>query len=224
MTRSSPYEFQSTHPRRVWQGDLNEKFAERVVSIHTPTQGVTTYGYIAVIVRMFQSTHPRRVWLMEYFHNTRVIGFNPHTHAGCDIARCHFFIFKKVSIHTPTQGVTIALVHPVHNYAGFNPHTHAGCDNQYTAFQVRRKGFNPHTHAGCDIPWNTCLNLYSVSIHTPTQGVTLKSICSPIIFLVSIHTPTQGVTLFLHLNPQYKIPCFNPHTHAGCDSISNNIL
>ena len=56
-------EFQSTHPRRVWQGDLNEKFAERVVSIHTPTQGVTTYGYIAVIVRMFQSTHPRRVWL-----------------------------------------------------------------------------------------------------------------------------------------------------------------
>ena len=44
---------------------------------------------------------------MEYFHNTRVIGFNPHTHAGCDVGddkRYERMIF--VSIHTPTQGVT----------------------------------------------------------------------------------------------------------------------
>ena len=93
---------------------------------------------------------------MEYFHNTRVIGFNPHTHAGCDIARCHFFIFKKVSIHTPTQGVTP------------------------------------------DFP----------SEEFPVG--------------VSIHTPTQGVTIIKDV--YHGIPRFNPHTHAGCDSISNNIL
>ena len=56
--------------------------------------------------------------------------------------------------------------------------------------------FNPHTHAGCDplppaFPFVTIL----VSIHTPTQGVTIGGWSSVININVSIHTPTQGVTL-----------------------------
>ena len=80
---------------------------------------------------MFQSTHPRRVWLEE--EKTPQIenpGFNPHTHAGCDtIYPVHINLSplfqsthprrvwpfkdieriqaKTVSIHTPTQGVTM---------------------------------------------------------------------------------------------------------------------
>ena len=154
---------------------------------------------------------------MEYFHNTRVIGFNPHTHAGCDIARCHFFIFKKVSIHTPTQGVTrepnlfkmpVCRFNPhthagcdvvkkrLHNKSqvsihtptqgvtdfrtilprcqqGFNPHTHAGCDYIVVMYQCAIKSFNPHTHAGCDLGWEERFPKIHVSIHTPTQGVTM---------------------------------------------------
>ena len=34
-----------------------------------------------------------------------------------------------------------------------------------------------------------------VSIHTPTQGVTLHKITTAQVPAVSIHTPTQGVTL-----------------------------
>ena len=32
--------------------------------------------------------------------------------------------------------------------------------------------FNPHTHAGCDNQSNNVFVYSSVSIHTPTQGVT----------------------------------------------------
>ena len=34
-------------------------------------------------------------------------------------------------------------------------------------------------------------------------------------FLVSIHTPTQGVTL--HRLLVLRSGCFNPHSHAGSD-------
>ena len=59
-----------------------------IVSIHTPTQGVTQNGECAV----------------------GLVCFNPHTHAGCDPVKpvdddCPY----TVSIHTPTQGVTQAV-------------------------------------------------------------------------------------------------------------------
>ena len=35
------------------------------------------------------------------------------------------------------------------------------------------RSFNPHTHAGCDYSYFVTLTYDNVSIHTPTQGVTL---------------------------------------------------
>ncbi len=58
------------------------------VSIHTPTQGVTIERQIT---------------------KQDAMGFNPHTHAGCDIDRQVERVLKGVSIHTPTQGVTCCL-------------------------------------------------------------------------------------------------------------------
>ena len=59
---------------------------------------------------------------------------------------------RKVSIHTPTQGVTsLRNIQPL-LYGCFNPHTHAGCDDDAAS----GKG-----------------DEYVVSIHTPTQGVTI---------------------------------------------------
>ena len=62
------------------------------------------------------------------------------------------------------------------------------------------------------------ISYFKVSIHTPTQGVTYirkyNAECSG----VSIHTPTQGVTTCV--KPSDVCPkSFNPHTHAGCDSV-----
>ena len=58
----------------------------RNVSIHTPTQGVTGGGFLFFLSRK---------------------SFNPHTHAGCDYGwHLDYSLTEKVSIHTPTQGVT----------------------------------------------------------------------------------------------------------------------
>ena len=55
----------------------------------------------------------------------------------------------------------------------FNPHTHAGCDLLLLALGRSSPCFNPHTHAGCDQAYKPNFSGVFVSIHTPTQGVTL---------------------------------------------------
>ena len=55
--------FQSTHPRRVWHTERYLQHPLRIVSIHTPTKGVTL---IRIVKRFFS------------------VCFNPHTHEGCD--------------------------------------------------------------------------------------------------------------------------------------------
>ena len=77
--------------------------------------------------------------------------------------------------------------------------------------------FNPHTHAGCDSTTLVVVSKTYVSIHTPTQGVTIVIFNGINISIVSIHTPTQGVTRASPDAP-LRTACFNPHTHAGCDS------
>ena len=57
---------------------------------------------------------------------------------------------SDVSIHTPTQGVTLAGFGSPDAILGFNPHTHAGCDWRVPKDGEDNTGFNPHTHAGCD--------------------------------------------------------------------------
>ena len=80
------------------------------------------------------------------------MGFNPHTHEGCDTSPSIPSSYDgTVSIHTPTKGVT---------------HTGFLYDNELC-----------------------------VSIHTPTKGVTQNLEDDKLFAYVSIHTPTKGVTL-----------------------------
>ena len=99
--------------------------------------------------------------------------FNPHTHAGCDLLVISLMLLAYVSIHTPTQGVT-ACNDDGASIARFNPHTHAGCDLLDMLGYGSFIGFNPHTHAGCDAVKSFLLDKSKVSIHTPTQGVTIN--------------------------------------------------
>ena len=188
-----------------------------VVSIHTPTKGVTL--------------HIPQSILQEGC-------FNPHTHEGCDLTQNNLKLFDYVSIHTPTKGVTrfgkyegivsilFQSTHPRrvwHSWTGntanrssFNPHTHEGCDmSSYPIpaatiefqsthprrvwliarffFQVRCC-FNPHTHEGCDTSARATTSARaSFNPHTHEgcdKGTGVKSM---------------------------EISCFNPHTHEGCD-------
>ena len=45
--------------------------------------------------------------------------------------------FLFVSIHTPTQGVTIICISQMLLPLGFNPHTHAGCDSDMHGLRER---------------------------------------------------------------------------------------
>ena len=162
--------------------------------------------------------------------------FNPHTHAGCDNVHNVSGASFPVSIHTPTQGVTAATIfcsefnkfqstHPrrvwlIYHFLHFrtecfNPHTHAGCDDVTVYFSVSAK-VSIHTPTQGVTLYNLIERAaIAVSIHTPTQGVTPGAPGVPVSPLVSIHTPTQGVTTRLYLNSGTS--SFNPHTHAGCD-------
>ena len=144
------------------------------VSIHTPTQGVTISfdGYL--LNRQFQSTHPRRVWLRIAYEKVGIINVSIHTPTQGVTLDIHLSYTEiVVSIHTPTQGVTVPGFLRLSLYRCFNPHTHAGCDYTFREGYLIGFSFNPHTHAGCDLYEPVSLPKSIVSIHTPTQGVTL---------------------------------------------------
>ena len=81
--------FQSTHLHEVWR-----------------------WVYMKIIrLRMFQSTHLHEVWPIEYIFSRWQLSFNPHTYMRCDDIIESIRINLKVSIHTPTWGVTLHLLH-----------------------------------------------------------------------------------------------------------------
>ena len=101
-----------------------------VVSIHTPIQGVTSFRALSQLIH---------------------IGFNPHTHTGCDSSSA---VPSKPSSsfnpHTHTGCDTHGRARWLGNQS-FNPHTHTGCDQATPLTQIMILCFNPHTHTGCDI-------------------------------------------------------------------------
>ena len=144
-------QFQSTHPRRVWLSMLCLVMYLLVVSIHTPTKGVTKQLAIKASEQMFQSTHPRRVWRFGSLWPAMVIIVSIHTPTkGVTDDDGNIVILTPVSIHTPTKGVTsIGFTKKTTNQC-FNPHTHEGCDKNHFLKRPIYFRFNPHTHEGCD--------------------------------------------------------------------------
>ena len=146
-----------------------------VISIHTPTQGVTMIaGVCARKDLLFQSTLPHREWQKIYtdicksrtFQSTlphrewhcidgtesRTINdFNPHSHTGSDF-NIAFSVsgLTFISIHTPTQGVTGIDFTSYADGLNFNPHSHTGSDIRYNIIDKNIINFNPHSHTGSD--------------------------------------------------------------------------
>ena len=102
--------FQSTHPRRVW---LMITPCCVIYSSFQSTHPRRVWHVIQQTIwkkYQFQSTHPRRVWPAVPAAGHLYAGFNPHTHAGCDHRQGLPPVKNMVSIHTPTQGVTLYLI------------------------------------------------------------------------------------------------------------------
>ena len=144
-----------------------------------------------------------------------------------------------ISIHTPARGVTeayqkgglfIGYFNP-HSRKGsdtmgvtstdtswyFNPHSHKGSDRGTVRGCYPKNNFNPHSHKGSDQPSSSIQQALSISIHTPTRGVTITIDNKLLSGNISIHTPTRGVTKQGQGNSD-RYPDFNPHSHKGSDS------
>ena len=154
-------------------------------------------GYIAphTFEETFQSTHPRRVWLYQ---------------------RSKFLRWHRVSIHTPTKGVTaLRFALPSGIKVSIHTPTKGVTMERQKISQLKSVSIHTPTKGVTSADKVTYTN-NDVSIHTPTKGVTGLIVGYQSSASVSIHTPTKGVTPGLFLLP-YGRPCFNPHTHEGCD-------
>ena len=136
------------------------------VSIHTPTWGVTISSWTISVGKEFQSTHLHEVWRQRSLHIPPTISFNPHTYMRCDKHYANLPTYNKVSIHTPTWGVTVVITTGV-DPVSFNPHTYMRCDAGNSVHGRKVSRFNPHTYMRCDRKrWMRCCWRKSFNPHT----------------------------------------------------------
>ena len=120
----------------------------------------------------FQSTHPRGVRRVGCGCAVAPSpGFNPRTHAGCDLRPVGLRLGGDVSIHAPTRGATAAVVAGVGgSVVSIHAPTRGATPSRCRCRRERR--FNPRTHAGCDAESSSGIADVAVSIHAPTRGAT----------------------------------------------------
>ena len=165
--RFNPHTHAGCDPVSLWKTTANKGFNPHThagcdrdeivsslsinVSIHTPTQGVTTILIFHDLLKMFQSTHPRRVWLLKLFPVRYLHGFqSTHPRRVWLIFDCPFAplvqfqsthprrvwrimvpdtpAFEKFQSTHPRRVWLCAQVLSCALPTSFNPHTHAGCD------------------------------------------------------------------------------------------------
>ena len=98
--------FQSTLPQGEWLKEHCSYTGNMLISIHTPTRGVTYLDGVATGIGIFQSTLPQGEWRYNKRFQKSSWNFNPHSHKGSDLI-CSF--------------LWMYILH-------FNPHSHKGSD------------------------------------------------------------------------------------------------
>ena len=221
---------------------LSSLYQTQLISIHTPTKGVTKQLLHFSTFDSFQSTLPRREWRWLFFlihDNSKfqstlprrewrirchrvlldLINFNPHSHEGSDpVLFCVFLFCDQFQSTLPRREWRNCPCNAQLLYGHFNPHSHEGSDFPKTLQLYNHFNFNPHSHEGSDERCSIPCTIDSISIHTPTKGVTPFSaglwafdgfqstlprrewrplVCSELSGrTISIHTPTKGVTTY----------------------------
>ena len=165
-------QFQSTHPRRVWQsvehwatpyGSFNphthegcdnpvfDRFCIGDVSIHTPTKGVTQVSRRTTPERSFNPHTHEGCDSTSWLRRKRTWSFNPHTHEGCDY-RSPWCVLSVD---------TFQSTHPRRVWPYWEQRTKQRLEFQsthprrvwllvFTILCRKKWSFNPHTHEGCD--------------------------------------------------------------------------
>ena len=127
-----------------------------IISIHTPTRGVTAKAGTPVHIDLISIHTPTRgVTGTQYITDNADYHFNPHSHKGSDT--CPLYDCSDTGY--------------------FNPHSHKGSDHLSQSHNRQQaKDFNPHSHKGSDCFKVSVTCAFIISIHTPTRGVTLTTL------------------------------------------------
>ena len=188
--------FHSTHPRRVWHKGKGKGTEVRGFNPHTHQGCDTCTVVMGYTIACFNPHTHEGCDLNSLLSLCEDQSFNPHTHEGCDFINfVSQSVSSHVSIHTPTKGVT-------------------GITGSFIGGVMFQS-----THPRRVWPWRVILPLLPLAF----QSTHPRRVWPKILFLrrlsipcVSIHTPTKGVT-FRSLENYHWWLGFNPHTHEGCD-------
>ena len=187
---------QSFNPHTYMRCDIPNKYYPfmGIVSIHTPTWGVTLFACCVISTRMFQSTHLHEVWRRHTTIGNSTGWFqSTHLHEVWLAVRVSYSLMSRfqsthlhevwlcqpfedlhhlcVSIHTPTWGVTRNCYSHCVNIVSFNPHTYMRCDREQEQRVCWRRFQSTH-----------------------------------------LHEVWQRFSFYL-----FRLFCFNPHTYMRCD-------
>ena len=101
------FQFQSTHPRRVWPHAMMMNNPGLLFQSTHPRRVWHDFVLILSYRYWFQSTHPRRVWRCSSLRFTTLVTFqSTHPRRVWQKHQCSLRHTSVVSIHTPTKGVT----------------------------------------------------------------------------------------------------------------------
>ena len=167
---STSKSFQSTLPQGEWLYSARLYCRGGIISIHTPTRGVT--NEIPFIMLL-------------------LLNFNPHSHKGSDCDQQSSVHFLPISIHTPTRGVTFAFFNKL-QFLLFQSTLPQGewrfCKSVSVPIGLFQSTlpqgewhvtihiisssiyFNPHSHKGNDLPAVAILLVYYIFQSTLPQG------------------------------------------------------
>ena len=188
--------FQSTHLHEVWLVCCCCVWYDFLVSIHTPTWGVTRTTYkitnsIKVSIHtptwgVTQNAQKRQSTVEVSIHTPtwgvtheaaekRLLNLlfqSTHLHEVWQHCLCLVISELMVSIHTPTWGVTMFHCFWI-SITKVSIHTPTwGVTLNRIAISDGSYSFNPHTYMRCDQNFWVQIGVNIVSIHTPTWGVT----------------------------------------------------
>ena len=121
-----------------------------------------------------------------------------------------------ISIHTPTQGVTLAPVFSLPYSFDFNPHSHAGSDLNRMCLPICSLNFNPHSHAGSDQkPQVLQLNGKHFNPHSHAGSDHLHPVRHTGYVKFQSTLPRREWRSLRGCSRYHED--FNPHSHAGSD-------
>ena len=148
--------------------------------------------------RLFQSTHLHEVWQIIQMGMDSVLKVSIHTPTwGVTCLNCCGGNIPIVSIHTPTWGVTIPNIIRQLFFQSFNPHTYMRCDYGVSEdIDISYVFQSTHLHE----VW--LIYIMTLSIEWKFQSTHLHEVWHiyqrfhDLRQRVSIHTPTWGVTVY----------------------------